>query len=619
MRKIDTSASPPPLLGQARVGGCALLALAGALLCLLPSTTSAEHAIAMHGQPLYGPEATHFGYVNPDAPKGGSLVLGRTGSFDSLNPFIVRGSAADGRRLTHQSLLARGYDEPFTLYGLIAEDVSSPEDRGSVSFRLRPGARFHDGSEITVEDVLVTLKTLRDEGRPNHRFYYSQVAEARRDGPRTLTFVFKDTGNRELPLIMGLMPILSAADLGAREFDRVSLEPLMGSGPYEVSAVDPGRSIAYARIPQHWTESVMAGRGQHNFDEVRYDYYRDDAAMLEAFKADNVDLREETDPGRWAQAYDGPGRSAGHYVLTEFAHGRPAGMYAIALNTRRPQFADRRVRAALAYAFDFAWVNKTLYHGAYTRTHSYFENSELAATGKPGPQELALLEPFRDGLPSEVFGTAYLPPGSDGTGRMRRNLRTAQKLLAEAGWHVRELSLVHETTGEPFVFEIMLLRRSNEKLALHLARNLEKLGIRMDVRLVDTSQYQQRTATYDFDAMIYLWDPSLSPGNEQAFYWSSDAADREGTRNYPGIREPAVDAMIARLSDAPDRASLVAAVRAMDRVLQWGHYVIPLFHLKADRVAHWQRFSMPAKPPLYGYRLETWWHDEGKAAALPER
>lgn len=591
------------------------LALAPALVGSAP----AAPAIAMHGEPRYPADAGHFGYVDPNAPKGGSLVLGNVGSFDSLNPFIVRGVPAEGRRHTHQSLLARAYDEPFSLYGLIADDVETPPDRAWVRFRIREGARFHDGSEITVDDVVFSLETLRDQGRPNHRYYYGQVAETRRDGPRSVTMVFKDTSNRELPLIMGLMPILSKADLTANEFDRVSLRPLMGSGPYVVEHVDAGRSIRYRRMADHWSQDLMSQKGQHNFDTVRYDYYRDDAAMLEAFKAGKVDLREETDPGRWAQAYQGPGLEAGHYVLAEFGHGRPAGMFGMALNTRRPQFRDRRVRAAIAYAFDFEWVNRTLYHGAYHRSRSFFENSELAATGLPSPAEMALLEPFRDQLPDEVFTREYNPPASDGSGRLRRNLRQARALLEAAGWDIQDLKLVPKGGGEPFRFELLLLRRSNEKLAQHLALNLEKLGIEMSIRLVDTSQYQQRTATYDFDAMFYLWDPSLSPGNEQAFYWGSDAATREGTRNYPGIRVPAIDTLIGRISDAPDRESLVAAVRAMDRVLQWGHYVVPLFHLKTDRVAYWRRFGMPAEPPLYGFRLETWWHDAAKAANLPNR
>lgn len=580
-----------------------------ALLILMQagSAHATEHAIAMHGAPKYGPEATHFGYVNPNAPKGGRLTLGLTGTFDSFNPFIVRGVPAAGRRLSHQSLLARAYDEPFSLYGLIADKVTSPPERTSVTFHLREGTRFHDGSEITVDDVIFSLETLRDQGRPNHRFYYGQVARIERVGVREVRFHFKDSGNRELPLIMGLMPILSKASFEKRPFDKVSLTPLLGSGPYRVDKVDPGRSITYRRIPGHWAAELRALKGQYNFDLRRFDYFRDDAAMLQAFKAGIVDLRPEADPARWATAYDFPARERGEVKLMAFGHGRPAGMYAIALNTRRAQFNDRKVRRALAYAFDFNWLNRNLFHNAYSRTRSYFENSELAATELPDKKETALLAPYRNELPAEVFDKIYQPPTTDGSGRLRRNLRSARKLLAEAGWEIRDLKLINKASGRRFAFEIMLVRRHNKKLALHLARNLEKLGIEVAVRVVDTAQYQQRTATYDFDAMIYLWDPSLSPGNEQSFYWSCDAAKREGTRNYPGICQPAIDAMIGRISDASDRSGLVAAVRAMDRTLQWGQYVIPLYHLKKDQVALWDRFGRPSKVPVYGYRLESWW------------
>lgn len=596
--------------------GAALVPLLAALNCLLGGGAAAVESIAMHGDAKYRPDDTHFAYANANAPKGGRLVLGRVGGFDSLQHFIVRGARADGRQLSHQSLLARAYDEPFSLYGLIAEDVTSPPDRATVTFRLRPGARFHDGSEITVEDVIFSLETLRAIGRPNHRFFYGQVAAIERPGRRTVTFRFKDSRNRELPLIMGLMPILSRAAFQGREFDRVSLTPLMGSGPYVVDKLEPGRTIQYRRIKNHWAENLLSQRGQHNFDLVRYDYYRDDSAMLEAFKAGKVDLRQESDPKLWAQSYNFPARRDGAVRLLEFSHGRPAGMYAVALNTRRPIFRDPRVRAAMAYALDFKWLNKNLYHGAYRRTRSYFENSELAATGLPSKAELALLAPYRDSLPGEVFTQAYAPPSADGSGRLRGNLRAARKLLAQAGWRIKDLQLSHDNGGEPFRFEIMLIRRGNEKLALHLARNLAKLGIEVSVRTVDTAQYQQRSNTYDFDAMIYLWDPSLSPGNEQAFYWGTEAATREGSRNYPGIQVPAIDDLVQRLSDAPGRAELVTAVRAMDRVLQWGHYVIPLFHLKADRVALWDRFGRPAATPLYGYRLETWWEDPAKADTI---
>jgi ABC-type oligopeptide transport system substrate-binding subunit len=577
---------------------------------------AAAPAIAMHGAPAEQPGASHFAYVNPDTPKGGRLVLGRTGSFASLQHFIVRGARGAGRHLSHQSLLARSQDEPFTLYALIAGDVSTPPDRSAVTFRLRPGARFHDGSEIAIDDVIYSYRTLRAKGRPNHRYFYGLVAAVETSRPRTVTFRFKDTSNREMPLIMGLMPILSKASFAQRPFDRVSLEPVLGSGPYVAEKVDPGHSIQYRRLPNYWARDLASQQGQYNFDVVRYDYYRDDNAMLEAFKAGKIDVRLEHEPRFWAEAYDITARRDGRIKLVEFEHGRPAGMFGVVLNTRRRQFRDPRVREALALAVDFKWLNKTLFHGAYQRTRSYFENSELAATQAPSRAELALLAPYRDTLPGEIFTTSYAPPKGDGQGsmrgRLRENLRRAAGLLAAAGWRIKDLQLRHEDGGAAFNFEIMLQRRSNERLALHLARNLEKLGIDVQVRLVDSAQYQQRANTFDFDAIFHRWEPSLSPGNEQAYYWGSAAAGNPGSRNYPGIRVPAIDALIGTISDAPDRASLVAAVRAMDRVLQWGHYVIPLFHQKSDRVALWDKFGRPKRTPLYGYRLETWWAKSAK-------
>lgn len=593
--------------------------LLAALVLIAPlPATAADHAIAMHGAPKHGPDYTHFGYVNPQAPKGGDLVLSRVGSFDSLNPFTIKGVPADGLGLTYQSLLQRNWDEPFTLYALLAERVSMPDDRGSVTFTLRLGARFHDGSPVTVDDVVFSLETLRRSGRPNHRFYYREVVEIRRGGPREVTFVFRPGGNRELPLILGLMPILSKAAWRGRRFDATTYDPILGSGPYRIDAIDTGRSITYRRIPGHWSENLPAARGQHNFDRIRYDYYRDASAAFEAFKAGRVDLRAESDPQRWAIGYDFPAAARGDVVLAERAHGRPSGMRGFVFNSRRPLFADPRVRRALSQAFDFAWVNRTYFHDAYSRTASYFDNSELAAKGPPSLAELPLLAPFRQTLPPALFDKAYLPPGANPRG-LRGALRAARRDLAAAGWEIRDLRLVNRDTGAPMRFEIMLARREDERLALSFARNLERLGVEAEIRTVDTAQYQERLATYDFDMIINFWGQSLSPGSEQAFYWSSASATADGTRNYPGIREPAVDTLIAAITAAPDRAGLIAATRALDRVLLWGDYVVPLYHLTADRVAHWNKFGHPAAPPLYGFRRETWWHDANKAAAVGRR
>ena len=596
----------------------AWLAVASAVIGAAPARAEPQHAIAMHGKPKHGAGFTHFDYADPEAPKGGRLVLGPVGSFDSLNPFVIKGVPAAGMNLVFERLLKRGRDEPFTLYGLIAESVEVPLDRSWVAFTLRPEARFHDGTPITADDVIFSWRTLAKQGRPNHRLFYRMVERAEKMGRRAVKFVFKRGDNWELPLILGLMPILPEAHFRTVEFERATLQPIMGSGPYRVEAVDQGRSITYRRVSAYWGRHLAVNRGQHNFDQVRYDYYRDDAVAMEAFKAGLVDVRPESDPGRWATGYTSPALDGGAMVLEKIPHGRPAGMYGFAFNTRRPLFRERRVRAALTHAFDFEWVNRTLFHGAYRRTASYFENSELAATTPPGAAERALLEPFRDGLPRAVFTQVYRPPAGAGDGENRKGLRTALRLLRQAGWVHRD-GLMFDPSGAAARFEILLIRPRNERLALTLSRKLERLGIEVGVRTVDSAQYQNRLNSYDFDMILYLWDESLSPGNEQAFYWGSRAAGEEGTRNYPGIKDAAVDAMIGHIVAARRRQALIDATRALDRVLQWGHYVLPLYHLPADRLAYWNKFGRPSASPLNGYQLDTWWEDPAKAAALKNR
>ena len=598
-------------------GVLSLLALAFAAV-FSPALAEPGHAIAMHGPPKYGPDFEHFDYTDPTALKGGGLTLSRTGAFDSLNPFIIKGTPAAGLDLVFERLLKRSRDEPFTLYGHIAESVETPDDRSSVTFTLRRQARFHDGGPITADDVIFSVNTLASKGRPNHRLYYRLVERMEKLGRRKIRLIFKDGSNREMPLIMGLMPILSKSYYQKAEFERTTLVPPLGSGPYRIEVVDPGRSVSYRRDPGYWGRDLAVNRGQYNFDMVRYDYYRDGVVALEAFKAGLVDLRPESDPGRWANGYASPALERGDILLEEFAHGRPAGMYGFVFNTRRPVFRDRGVRAALAHAFDFEWINKTLFHGAYERTASYFENSELAAAAPPPPGELALLEPYRDRLPAEVFSSVYRPPRSAAGGQGRGGLKRAMRLLRAAGGSYRG-GRMFRADGEPAGFEILLVDPRNEKLALEYRRKLARLGITAKVRTVDSAQYQYRLNAYDFDMIIYLWDESLSPGNEQAFYWGSLAAGREATRNYPGIIEPAADAMIAKITAAGSRTQLITATRALDRILQWGHYVVPLFHLRGDRLAYWNRFARPAMTPLYGYQLDTWWEDREKAAKLPRR
>ena len=566
----------------------------------------------MHGDLKYGAEFRHLDYVDPDAPKGGELRRAVRGSFDNLNPFLVKGVPAHGRHLVFESLLKRSWDEPFSLYGLIAETVEVPDDRSSVTFALRPEARFHDGSPIAVDDVVFSWETLKEKGRPNHRLYYKQVRRIERPGERSIRFVFDAASpDRELPLILGLMPILSKSYYAKVKFEKTTLVPPVGSGPYRVESVDPGRRVVYRRDPGYWGRNLAINRGQHNFDRVRYDYYRDGDVMIEAFKAGEYDLRLEFSGKRWATAYDFPAVADGRVKRELLPNGRPSGMSALVFNARREIFADRGVRYALAHAFDFVNVNKTLLHGAYRRTHSIFDNSELGSRGIPRGRELALLEPFRKSLPPELFEKPYRPPGGDGG--IRTNLRMAKRILAKAGWVVRDGALSRAADGLKMAFEILLVDPANEKIALSFARNLRRLGVEARVRTVDTSQYQYRRNTYDFDMIIYRWGMSLSPGNEQAFYWGAKAAGQEGTRNYPGVRNPAVDTLIDLMTKARKRDVFVDVVRAMDRVLLWGHHFVPLYFLKDDRVAYWNRFGRPRVTPLYGVVIDAWWEDPARA------
>jgi microcin C transport system substrate-binding protein len=579
------------------------------VLVLLPWSAMAQdsHGIAMHGEPKYPANFKHFDYVNPDAPKGGTMVLSRVGSFDSVNPFIIKGVPAQGSGLVYERLLVRSRDEPFTLYARIAKTVDMPEDRSSVTFTLRPEARFHDGTPILASDIAFTYRTLKEEGRTNHRLFYKEVSKVDILGSRKIRFSFRPGGNRELPMIIGLMPVLSEAYYKDIPFNRTTLVPPLGSGPYKLVSVEQGRSVTYRRVDDYWGRDLAINRGRHNIDVIRYDYYRDQVVALEAFKAGLIDLRHETDPGRWTTAYESASLTRGEIIKRTFSHSLPGGMKGFVFNTRRTIFKDRNVRRALAFAFNFEWINRNFFHNSYERTESYFSNSELAAEGLPSDAEINLLKPFQASIPPEVFSKIYSAPKSLGRGSDRQNYRTAIKQLRRAGWKLKNKRMIMPA-GEPAKFEILLVNPRNERLALAYARKLNRLGIEASVRTVDSSQYQFRLNAYDYDMIIYWWDESLSPGNEQAFYWSSQSADTEGTRNYAGIKSPAVDALIQKLVSAKTRSELVTATRAMDRILQWGHYVVPLFHLPKDRVAYWNKFGFPLAPPLQGYQLDTWWH-----------
>lgn len=603
--------------------GALLLSAAGVAAPAPPAPAAAVWkgpALSMYGDLKYGPGFTHFEYVNPRAPKGGTLRIPGIGTFDNLNPFILKGLAGTGTGMVFDTLMVGSDDEPFAYYGLVAETVETPADRSWVAFTVRPAARFHDGSPMTVEDVVWTFDTLKRKGHPQYRAYYAAVGGAEVIGPRTVKFTFKGGENRELPLILGQLPVLSKRYWSTREFEKTTLEAPLGSGAYRVESVEPGRSITYRRVPDYWAASLPVNMGRNNFDTIRVDYYRDFTVALEAFKAGAFDVNLENSAKQWATGYDGPAFRQGWIKKAEIPNQNPQGMQGFVFNTRRPMFRDRRVRQALTAAFDFEWSNQHLFYGAYTRTASYFANSELAASGLPSPDELEVLAPLRGELPGEVFTREYRPPVSDGSGYDRKNLLDALELLRQAGWVVRDRWLTNATTGEPMAFEILLDDPSWERIALPMAKNLERLGVRARVRTVDTPQYQYRVDHFDFDLVVAIWGQSLSPGNEQRDFWGSEAAVTPGSRNLPGIKSPAVDTLIDLVISAPDRKSLVARTRALDRALLWGHYVIPNFHIDVYRVAYWDRFARPVVSPKYALGFpDTWWLDEAKAAALPQR
>ncbi len=593
-------------------------ALSMLLMTLVAGAAEPHHGIAMYGEPKYGPGFEHFEYVNPNAPKGGEARLDALGSFDTLNPFTIKGRPATGLGFVFETLATGSDDEPFSYYGLIAETIEVPQDRSYVLFTLRPEARFHDGSPITAEDVIFSFHLLIEKGAPLYRFYYANVAKAEALDERRVKFTFSSGSNRELPLIMGQLPVLSKDYWQDRDFEATTLDVPVGSGPYRIERFETGRHIVYQRDPEYWGKDLPLNRGFYNFDRIRYDYFRDATVALEAFKAGAYDIRRENSAKQWATGYASPALEQGLIKKLEIPHQRPAPMQGFVYNLRRSMFQDARVREALAYAFDFQWSNRNLFYNQYTRTRSYFGNSELEAEGLPDAQELHVLESLREQLPERVFTQAYQPPSSDGSGGLRNNLRQALGLLQEAGWRFQDRKLV-DGQGRPFEFEIILAQPTMERVALPFVQNLERLGITATVRVVDTAQYQNRLNDYDFDMIVDRWLQSDSPGNEQREFWGSAAADTPGGRNTPGIKNPAVDQLIESLIAAPTREDLVARVRALDRVLQWNFYVIPHFYLPYDRVAVWDKFGRPAVTPKDGAQLTAWWVEPDKAAALDSR
>lgn len=596
----------------------AIILVAGALAPSSAQDTVAKtHGLSLYGDLKYGPDFTHFDYTNPDAPKGGTFreyTLGT--SYDTFNPFALRGIPAIGAGLLYDTLVVRAGDEPAADYGLVAESMEMPQDRTWVIFHLRKEARFNDGTPITPEDVIWTFNELREKGRPLFRVYYGDVTKVEQTDDHSVKFTFRNGQNRELAGIVGEMPVLSKAYFSTHDFERASLDPPVGSGPYQVESSDPGRSVTYKRVANYWGANLPVNKGRYNFDHWRYIYYRDRSTSLEGFKADDYDVRQEATMRDWMAGYDSPAFSAELYKKIEITNGNPAFMQGFGYNTRRPIFQDRRVRKALAYAFDFEWENKTFFYGKYIRTRSYFDNSELAATGLPGPDELKILDKYRGKIPDEVFTEEYDPPKTDGSGNARDNLKKALELLQQAGWTIKGEKLVNQE-GKPFEFEILLPSDSSFiRITEPFVQNLKRIGITATIRAIDSAQLERRMEDFDFDMAIVAIPQSPSPGNEQRDFWSSAAADTPKSQNVLGVKDPVIDQIVEELIAAPDRKSLIAFTRSLDRVLQFGYYVIPQWHYPFYNVAYWDRFGRPDIAPKYELTFDAWWYDQAHAEAV---
>ena len=596
----------------------ALVLVLGGARSLMADSALSGHAMTMFDNetPKYAAAFPHFDYVNPTAPKGGTLRLAVDGTFDSFNSFIPKGNAASTGSV--ETLLVNSADEPFTAYGLVAETMEWPADRAWVIFNLRPEARWHDGTPITADDVVWSFETLVEKGMPFYRYYYSAIDSAEALNTHRVRFNFKESGNQELPLITGQLPVLPKHYWASRDFSATTLDPPLGSGPYRIQKFEAGRYIVQERVTDYWGANLPVRRGMNNFDIIRTEYFRDATPIRLALKAGDIDFRLENQSKAWADDYNVAVVDKGLLNKEMVPHRQPTGMQAFVMNTRRTLFQDPRVRQALGYAFDFEWSNRTLFNGQYTRTTSYFSNSELASSGLPEGSELALLEHYRGRIPDTVFNQAFRIPVTDGSGRPRENLRKATALLKSAGWSVRDLKLINEATGVPFRFEVLLSSKAFERIVLPYTQNLKLLGIEAKIRLVDRTQYMERYRQKDFDMLVAVWGQSETPGNEQREYWGSDAADSVGSRNLAGIKNPVVDELIELLVKSDSREQLNVRTRALDRVLLWGHYVVPHWHIRADRVLYWDKFSRPATPVRSGVMRSRWWYDTQKAAALEQ-
>ncbi len=595
------------------------------LLLVAAATTTAgaaqpTHGIASHGEPALPPDYTHFPYANPNAPKGGKITYGVVGTYDNLNPFILKSMRTTARgmwdpeygHLTYEPLMRRSRDEPFTLYGLLAETIEIDDDRTYIQFNLNPKARWSDGEPVTADDIIFTFEILEAKGRPPYSNRMDKIAKMEKRGERSVRFTLKEDAGREFPLILGLMPVLPKHATDAENFDRTTFDPPVTSGPYRIKSFKPGERITYERRPDYWASGLPVAAGFHNYDEVIVEYFLSDSAQFEAFKKGVFDLFPDGSPITWERSYNFPAVERGDVIKAIFEQEIPAGMFGFVFNTRRPVFQDVRLRRGLAMLFDFEWVNKNLFNNAYRRTESYFQHSDLSSIGRPANAlEIELLAPFPDAVEPSVFDGTYHVPESDGTGRDRDIQRQALKLLNEAGYTIRDGKLV-DGDGTQLAFEVMTQNEGQEKVALAYQRNLEALGIELRVRTVDDAQYQQRSQSYDYDMIVKKYPASLSPGAEQLWRWGSQSRDVQGTFNYAGTADPAIDAMIQAMLDARLQEEFVAAVRAFDRVLISGHYVVPLYYLPGQRVAYRARLQHPEKTSIYGYQLPTWWDGDAR-------
>ncbi len=570
------------------------------------------HGMALHGAPKYAADFKHLDYVNPEAPKGGTFRLSALGTFDSLNGYIVKGAPASGLGMIYETLLSQTQDEPFTAYGLLAETIEVPEDRSWIIFNLRPQAKWHDGKPVTADDVIWSHKVLTTEAAPFYKAYYQNVKTVEAFSPTKVKFTFDMANNLELPLIVGQMPILPKHFYtdGKHKFSESSLVPPLGSGPYKVGKVVAGRTIEYERVADWWGKDLPINKGQYNFDKIAYEYFKDANVLLEAFFADQFDFRQENVAKLWATAYNAPAVKDGRIVKKTIAHELPQGFQGFIYNTRKPIFKDRAVREAIAYAFDFEWSNKTMAFDSYKRTRSFFSNSEMEAKGVPQGRELEILEQYRDKLPLEVFTTEYNPPKTDGSGNNRANLKKAADILDAAGWKVGADG-IRAKDGVKLQFEFTDDTPMFERWIMPFIKNLERIGVKVNFRAIDAAQYQNRMNNFDYDMTVGLFGQSNSPGNEQREFWGSAAANAPGSRNKIGINDPVVDALIDQIIASPSREELVVRTQALDRVLQWGFYGVPNWHMPAWRIAYWNRFGQPDKNPEFGLPVaETWWRKQ---------